>query len=78
MNYVATFYTHAAALLTNRSLQANGHRSQMGPVPRALSSSCGTCVMYTAEDACLALMDQDVEAVYLVKQNGYETLLKNE
>ena len=78
MNFIATFYTHAAALITNRSLKANGVQSRLGPVPRVLSSSCGTCVMYTAEDAHLNDMDQDVEAVYLVREGGFVTLLKND
>ena len=33
-------------------------------MPRKLSSSCGTCVRYLAEDAMLDAMDEDVEAVY--------------
>ena len=78
MNYIATFYTHAAALMTNRTLKAKGLQSRLGPVPRALSSSCGTCVTYVAENACLDDMDQDVEAVYRITYDGYETLLKNE
>lgn len=36
----------------------------MMPVPRKLSSSCGTCVHYLAEEPHLAAMDEDVEAVY--------------
>ncbi len=36
----------------------------MTPVPRRLSSSCGTCVRYEAEEPCLSDMDADVEAVY--------------
>ena len=36
----------------------------MMPVPRKLSSSCGTCVRYLAEDLHLSAMDEDVEVVY--------------
>ena len=78
MNYVATFYTHASALITNRTLKSKGIPSRLGPVPRALSSSCGTCVMYAASGPCIAYMDQDVEAVYQVKADGYDILLKND
>jgi len=62
--YIATFHTHLAALLTSRALTSRGVRAQMMPVPRKLSSSCGTCVRYLAEDAHLTAMDEDVEAVY--------------
>ena len=78
MNYIATFYTHAAALMTNRTLIKAGIASRLGPVPRALSSSCGTCVMYTADDPHLINMDRDVECVYAVTESGYTELLKNE
>ena len=62
--YIATFHTHLSALMTSRSLTALGVRAQMMPVPRKLSSSCGTCVRYMAEDAHLDAMDEDVEGVY--------------
>ena len=78
MNYIATFYTHAAALMTNRTLTGIGVLSRLGPVPRALSSSCGTCVMYTADDPHLSDMDRDVEGVYEVTESGYAELMKNE
>ena len=78
MNYVATFYTHAAALMTDRSLKRRGVVSRLGPVPRALSSSCGTCVMYTADHPHLNDMDDDVEAVYEAGDSGFAVLLKNE
>ena len=78
MRFVATFYTHAAALLTNRRLQRQGIESRLGPVPRKLSSSCGTCVQYMADDAKLELMDTDVESVYEVTENGYEKRFHHE
>lgn len=62
--YIATFHTHLAALMTSRSLTALGVKAQMMPVPRKLSSSCGTCVRYLAEEPELQAMDEDVEAVY--------------
>ena len=78
MNYVATFFTHAAAPMTNRTLIRMGIPSRLGPVPRALSSSCGTCVMYASDDPHLMDMDRDVEGVYAVTESGYTELLKNE
>ena len=62
--YIATFHTHLSALLTSRTLTELGIQARMMPVPRKLSSSCGTCVRYLAEDARLDAMDADVEAVY--------------
>ena len=62
--YIATFHTHLSALLTSRALTGRGVKAQMMPVPRKLSSSCGTCVRYLAEEPNLDAMDEDVEAVY--------------
>ena len=62
--YIATFHTHLSALMTSRSLTALGVRAQMMPVPRKLSSSCGTCVRYRSETPELDAMDVDVEGVY--------------
>jgi hypothetical protein len=62
--FIATFHTHLSALMTSRSLTGLGVQARMMPVPRKLSSSCGTCVRYLAEDAHLSSMDEDVEAVY--------------
>ena len=62
--FVATFHTHLAALLTHRKLGQAGISSRMAPVPRRISSSCGTCVFYDAESPCLEQMDKDTEAVY--------------
>ena len=62
--YIATFHTHLAALMTSRTLTGLGVKAQMMPVPRKLSSSCGTCVYYQAEAPHLSSMDEDVEAVY--------------
>ena len=74
MKFIATFYTQAAALLTDRRLKKLGIVSAAGPVPRELSSSCGTCVHYNADDAMLNEMDTDVESVYAVTDQGYREL----
>lgn len=74
--FVATFYTHLSALLTCRALEASGFPARMAPVPRVLSSSCGTCVFYSAPDHCETLLDEDTEAVYEQKNGTYQTILK--
>ena len=77
--FIATFHTHLSALMTSRSLTALGIRAQMMPVPRKLSSSCGTCVRYHAEEPNLSAMDEDVEAVYeRVGTEEYTLLMESE
>lgn len=72
MDYIATFHTHLAALKTHRSLTKAGFEARMAPVPRKISSSCGTCVFYHAAEPCYELLDEDTEAVY----TGEGTLLR--
>ena len=74
--FIATFHTHLSALLTSRTLTALGVQARMMPVPRKLSSSCGTCVWYVSEDAQLSAMDEDVEAVYEKTGRDEYTLAK--
>lgn len=62
--FVATFHTHLSALMSSRSLTALGAEAQMMPVPRKLSSSCGTCVRYRSEEPHPEAMDEDLEAIY--------------
>ena len=51
----------------------------MMPVPRKLSSSCGTCVRYSAQDPNLSVMDEDMEAVYeSIGSEEYILLAENE
>ena len=64
--FIATFHTHLSALMSSRNLNGAGAKAGMMPVPRKLSSSCGTCVRYLAEEPLLEKMDVDVEAVYEV------------
>ncbi len=77
--YIATFHTHLAALMTCRNLNGKGVKAAMMPVPRKLSASCGTCVRYQAETAILDAMDPDVENVYeIVGKEEYTLLSENQ
>ena len=77
--FIATFHTHLAALMTSRNLNGHGARASMMPVPRKLSSSCGTCVRYQADEAMLEQMDSDVEAVYeVIGREEYTCLMEKQ
>jgi len=77
--YIATFHTHLAAIRSHRALAAAGIAAQLSPVPRYLSSSCGTCVRYFAEDPLLAYMDADAERVVALGDGeSYTVLFEND
>jgi hypothetical protein len=75
--YIATFHTHLSAMRTQRTLTREGIAARLAPVPRYLSASCGTCVIYSAEDACINCMDADVERVVerLGEQSAFRELM---
>lgn len=62
--FVASFHTHVSALMTCRALERQGIPARMAPVPRKLSSSCGTCVLFSAGDPCVDCLDEDTERVW--------------
>ncbi len=74
--YVATFHTHLSAMLTCRALTARGVSARMAPVPRVLSSSCGTCVFYESENVQAQYLDEDLEAVYVQEGTDYRLVLE--
>lgn len=73
-HYLATFYTHLAALKTHRSLLKQGVEARMSPVPRKISSSCGTCVQYHATEPMEECIDTDAEAIYRLDGENVEVL----
>ena len=75
---VITFYTHHSAQLTNKMLKATGINSKMSPVPRKLSSSCGSCVIAECEELDFSLLDEDFESVYKAENDSYILLCGNE
>lgn len=48
MEYIALPISHFGAIRFSRICQKEGWAFKMEPVPRSLSSSCGTCVRYSA------------------------------
>lgn len=76
--YLATFHTHLAALRSHRALTGAGLTARMAPVPRKISSSCGTCVFYTAATPSETLLDKDTEAVYRLDPEGAVKLMEFE
>ena len=73
--YIVTFYSHFGALSYCKVLKNQGIVAKLMPVPRKLSSSCGTCVCYE----CNFIVDLDgyeIDCVYLEVNNALECMLK--
>lgn len=67
--YIATFFSHFGAIRFHKELKAMGLSGTLMPVPRKVSSSCGTCVRFSAA-TLPELPFEDVEGLY--RQNGEE------
>jgi len=77
MKFIATFYSHFGATVFRKDCQAVGVTAKPMPVPRDLSSSCGTCVMYDSESYCpIDAVPEDVEQIVMVLENGYQCCYK--
>lgn len=75
--YIATFFTHYDAICFQRTLTQQGKQAQLSPVPRRLSSSCGTCVRFSLEGDPLPLVHEELEQLVLVQGEAFLCLYDN-
>lgn len=73
MYYIATFYSHFGAIRFKREAKGGVMDPRLMPVPRDLSSSCGTCVRFCCEEEYTPLPDPRGEIEQIVKESedGY-------
>ena len=76
--YLATFHTHLAALMTLKNFEQHGVKGRLAPVPRSVSSSCGTCMFYAAETPLTELLDEDAEGVFETEGGAYKRVYEND
>lgn len=75
--YIATFFSHFGAIRFRRSLLGQGISCQLMPVPRSVSSSCGTCVQFEAKVEEQLINSADIEALFIRTNRGFEKVLSN-
>lgn len=79
MKYIATFYSHFGAVRFKKMCDQEQMPAKLRPVPRDLSSSCGTCVIYEGEDPCpWNFWPEEVEQAALIAPEGYKNLYRAE
>ena len=78
MIYIATFFSHFGAMRCKKLCEKTGIPARMMPVPRMLSSSCGTCVRMEAENPDLLPRTEETEQLALEQADGYVILWKAE
>lgn len=74
--YIATFFSHFGAVRFQHLCVERGWQAQLRPVPRSLSSSCGTCVVFqsAALEAAESLQTPELEQLVLQCDDGYEVV----
>lgn len=78
MIYIATFFSHFGAMHCKKLCDRAGLPAKMMPVPRKLSSSCGTCVRVEAQDAKQIPRTEESEQIALGEGENYRILWKAE
>lgn len=78
--YVATFFSHFGAIRFQHLCVDRGWQAQLAPVPRSLSSSCGTCVLFSTEELgeISSLMTPELEQLAASEAGGYRFLFTAE
>ena len=75
---IATFFSHFGAMRCKKLCDGAGIPARMMPVPRALSSSCGTCVRIETDDPGSVPRTEESEQLALERADGYQILWKAE
>ena len=79
MTYIATCYSHFGAIRCKRICDDHGLPARLMPVPRSLSSSCGTCVCWEGGGSCPEeLRIDEVEQIVRAVPGGFEVLYRAE
>jgi len=73
--YISTFYSHFGAMTYQKAITNQGINAKLMPVPRKVSSSCGTCVYYEHLSA-VDINDCELECIYMVNDDVFECVLK--
>ena len=78
MIWIETFFSHFGAMRCKKMCDKTGITARMMPVPRMLSSSCGTCVRMEADNADVLPRPEEAEQLALEEANGYRIVWKAE
>lgn len=69
--YVLTFNTQLDAIITKKYCEKSNIQCKLAPVPRSLSSSCGTCA-FVKLDNLNPISKLEIEEIFIINQGVYE------
>ena len=77
MVFIATFYAHIGAIRFKKACDNKNVPARIMPVPRNLSSSCGTCVRFEQDELpAWEAFPEETEAVVQELDGNYQMLYK--
>ena len=78
--YIATFFSHFGAIRFKKIYEKEFLEMIIMPVPRDLSSSCGTCVKFKKEYLCCDNLkhNDEIEQIVQLIDKKYKTIYKAE
>ncbi len=72
MTYIATFFSHFGTIKFKKLCDSKGLPAKAMPVPRSLSSSCGTCVQFECGDLdVFGSFPAEIDKIAAVEAGGY-------
>ena len=74
--FIATFFSHFGAIRFHQELKAQGLQGKLMPVPRRVSSSCGTCVRFEAP-ADHVIHSEDLEQLFRLEGDELTMITSN-
>ncbi|PQL21139.1 hypothetical protein VEHSUH05_01575 [Veillonella denticariosi JCM 15641] len=79
MKYIATFYSHFGAIRFKREAPEGVTDIELRPVPRDLSSSCGTSASFDAGESFTFTDDPtgEIEQIVSVTDTGYTIIYES-
>ena len=79
MKYIATFYSHFGAIRFKREAPEGVTNIELRPVPRNLSSSCGTSASFEADESFTFTEDptEEIEQIVAVTVEDYRTIFES-
>lgn len=78
MEYMVLFFTHSGAIKFQRKCKKEKIQCELMPVPRALSSNCSISAKVKVEDSIEALIDDEIEKVFLIQDNDNRLIYESE
>ena len=79
MKYIATFYSHFGAIRFKREVPKGVTNIELRPVPRNLSSSCGTSASFEADESFTFTDDPtgEIEQIVAIMDGEYRTIFES-